>query len=221
LERHTAEGIGNAAAAGAEAFNHLMIPGYSAWASGGDVTEVISSAGLDVILIITGGKVARVARNSTKFVFSEGKFLYKTTPQVIEREVVRPLLQGEGRVGTYRELLKQNPKKSGLAGHHMPSASYMEKRGITRKEAIAMNVEHPTESIIPSGRHQQTRTFGGKSKVDSELAPRDELAADIHDMRKIYQNGVVYDKDIKDGLLEVIKRNQIEFPKIFAKRVKK
>ena len=69
-------------------------------------------------------------------------------------------------------------------------------------------------------KHQQTRTFGGKSKVESRLNPRDELAADIHDIRRIYQKQGVYDAKIREGLSYVVKENLESFPEIFKKQDK-
>ena len=81
-------------------------------------------------------------------------------------------------------------------------------------------VEHPKVKSDPPGRHQQTRTFGGKSKVESRLNPRDELAADIHDIRRIYQKQGVYDAKIREGLSYVVKENLESFPEIFKKQDK-
>ena len=97
----------------------------------------------------------------------------------------------------------------------------MEALGVPRDQAIAMNVEHPKFKSDPPGRHQQTRTFGGKSKVKSRLNPRDELAADIHDMRRIYQKDGAYEAKIREGLPEVVKKNLESFPEIFKKQDKK
>ena len=130
------------------------------------------------------------------------------------------LLPGEGQVGTYRDL-KATKRNGNLAAHHMPSAKYMEALGVPRDQAIAMNVEHPKFKSDPPGRHQQTRTFGGKSKVKSRLNPRDELAADIHDMRRICQKEGVYKAKIRKGLSKVVKKNLKRFPKIFKKQDKK
>jgi hypothetical protein len=136
-------------------------------------------------------------------------------------QIQKALRPGEGKVGSYVDIKGSNPKRSGLAAHHMPSANYMEKLGIDYLDAIAMNVEHPLIKTTPIGRHQQTRTYGGKSKIESGLAPRDELAADIHDMRKIYQRDGLYTTDIKDSLLEVIEKNKTTFPELFGKDAKK
>lgn len=44
----------------------MMIPGYAAWASVGTTTEVISSAGSDIVLTLVGGKVVKVVWAGTK-----------------------------------------------------------------------------------------------------------------------------------------------------------
>ena len=129
------------------------------------------------------------------------------------------LLPGEGKVDTYRELKKTNSefKYKNLAGHHMPSAKYMKKYGVQKNNGITMNVEHPKLKTDRIGRHQQTRTFGGRNKMKSELNPRDELAADIKDMKQIYKKDGLYNDKIRDGLLDVIKQNEKKFPEIFKK----
>jgi hypothetical protein len=126
LEKHTAEGIGNAAAAGAEAFNHLMIPGYSAWASGGDIIEIINSAGSDIILTLTGGKVIKIAWRSSQLVFNGGKALFKYTPKIIEipankvpynPRAIEQMLKSQGTnvvSHTMPELTQPNVKLAGL-----------------------------------------------------------------------------------------------------------
>jgi len=211
-----------------ETLNSLAIPGYNAYASGESGVQVVRSAGSDIMLTIAGGKLVKVAWNGSKALYQGAKALGRELSamnkvQVIEREIVRPLLPGEGNVGTYRELKAMNQKEGldGLAAHHMPSSAYMKKQGVDKMDAIVMNVEHPLQKTIPQGRHQQTRTFGGKARVDSGLAPRDELAADIHDMRRIYQQQGLYTDKMKDSLLGVIKQDQAKFPEIFGKAEKK
>jgi hypothetical protein len=96
--------------------------------------------------------------------------------------------------------------------HHMPSAAYMKKYGVNYQEGIVITVAN--------SRHRDTRTYGIDGSK-STLQPRDELAADIHDMRKIYQKDGVYNSEIRDGLLGVSKQNQAKFPEIFEKGAKK
>ena len=128
------------------------------------------------------------------------------------------LLKGEGKVGSYDELKASNPKNSGLDKHHMPSKNYMKKYGVKEENGICMNVSQSNNMIknVPN-RHSQTRTYGGKARLDSKLSPRDELAADIKDMKQIYKKDGLYNDKIRDGLLDVIKQNEKKFPEIFKK----
>lgn len=80
-----------------------------------------------------------------------------------------------------------------------------------------MHVEPPKLKTDRLGLHLQTRTLGGRNKMKSELNPRDELAADIKDMKQIYKKDGLYNDKIRDGLLDVIKQNEKKFPEIFKK----
>ena len=89
LEMHTAEGIGNVLVEGAEFFNNTFIPGYNAWANGGDIYEIISSACGDILLTLCGGKLLKVAWYGSKALYkgftSAGKKFNHV--QYIERKV--------------------------------------------------------------------------------------------------------------------------------------
>ncbi|MDR2067916.1 MAG: hypothetical protein LBP41_02935, partial [Holosporaceae bacterium] len=135
---------------------------------------------------------------------------------LLKAEIAR-LLPGEGKVGTYGELLRAGKKGDNITPDHVPSAAYMWKNfGVKKEEAIAINVEHPHPGV--GGRHRETRTFG---KSPSDLAPRSELAADISDLRGIYQDAGLYTPEIRRGLMDLSKQNQSAFPEIFSKKSKK
>ncbi len=129
------------------------------------------------------------------------------------------LLEGEGKVGSYGELQALNRKlnRKGLAAHHAPSRQYMKKYGVKENEGICINVEHSRIKTNKPGRHQQTRTYGVKGRIDSKLKPRDELAEDIKDMKQIYKKEGVYNDKMRDGLLDLIKQNENKFPELFKK----
>jgi len=98
------------------------------------------------------------------------------------------LLPGEGKVGTYKELLKSRRKGDNITPHHMPSADYMKNHGVAKNDGVCMNMEQPTPGV--GGRHRQTRSYGSGGNPNE--TPRDALARDIRDARKIYQKGGAY-----------------------------
>jgi hypothetical protein len=69
--------------------------------------------------------------------------------------------------------------------------------------------------------HVLTRTHGNRSNAQSNLKPRSELAADIHDVRRIYQGKGSYTPGIRKSLEGIIKKNEKEFPHLFGKDAKK
>ena len=125
----------------------------------------------------------------------------------------KSLLPGEGKVGTYDELVEAGVKGDNLTPHHMPSKAKMKTYDISSGEGVAMNMEHP----IPGkgGRHRITRTYG-KSADASEVA-RQSLAKDIMDARNIYMKEGLYNETIKKALEEVIALNKKLFPWLFKK----
>ncbi|PQQ23319.1 hypothetical protein C6H66_20275 [Photorhabdus hindustanensis] len=122
------------------------------------------------------------------------------------------LLPGEGGVGPYGKL----PGTPGddLTGHHMPSAEYMKKKfGISKSKSIAMQMEHKYPSN--KGRHPLTRSYARRPFLHE--TPRETLAKDIMDARKIYKDQGLYTKEIKQGLRETIRLNKETFPDVFKK----
>lgn len=130
-----------------------------------------------------------------------------------------PLLEGEGKVGTYKELIDAGKRGDNLTPHHMPSAEYMKKQGVLKNDGISMNMEQPATG----GRHRLTDTYG-RNMTDLEKAeyyglnPRDALAHDIMNARKIYMEQGKYTPEIRQGLQDVIQRNKIDFPSLYTKR---
>lgn len=142
---------------------------------------------------------------------------YVTIPSIwIDPYGLGPLLPGEGKVGTYRDLVKAGRPGDNLTPHHMPSDGFMKQQGVSRSDGISMNVEQPHPG--KGGRHRKTRSYGKTTKdcCGSET-PREALARDIKDMRQIYQNEGVYTPEIRGSLQEVIRRNKTQFPGIFRK----
>jgi filamentous hemagglutinin len=100
----------------------------------------------------------------------------------------------------------------------MPSAEYMKNNGVSKNNGISMNMEQ----LVKGGRHRLTDTYG-RNMTDAEkayyysLSPRDVLAYDIMDVRKIYIQQGKYTPEIRQGLLDVIKRNISDNSNLFNK----
>ncbi len=64
--------------------------------------------------------------------------------------------EGEGRVGSYGELLKTGHRGDNLTPHHIPSNAYMKAQlqGYTTHQGIAIMMEHLSPGS--GGRHRQT-----------------------------------------------------------------
>ncbi|AVR32787.1 ADP-ribosylating toxin-like hypothetical protein [Bacillus cereus] len=138
----------------------------------------------------------------------------------VAKGIDNPLLPGEGKVGTYEELIDAGTRGDNITPHHMPSAKYMKtKAEVHKNDGVSMNMEHPHPG--KGGRHRQTETYGmtGK-KLDAylNLEPCDGLARDIIDARNIYIKEGLYTPEIRSGLLEVIKLNKTKYPNIFDRQ---
>jgi hypothetical protein len=143
-------------------------------------------------------------------------------PKILPKEVEVPnktrssqLLPGEGEVGTYKALSDSGNKGDNVTPDHIPSAAFMSKFGKKKSDGICMKTEHyyPGEG----GRHRASRTYGNTQNSESTLSPRSELATDIWDRKKIYQEDGLYDSTIRESLQDVIKQNKETFPDMFEK----
>jgi RHS repeat-associated protein len=125
------------------------------------------------------------------------------------------LLPGEGDVGSYGDLRRGGRTGDNVTPHHIPSDRYMSERvpGYTRNEGIAMNMEQPTPGT--GGRHRRTASYG--SPPDLSLTPRQALARDIMDARRIYQADGLYDSRMRQALAEVIAQNKAKWPHAFER----
>lgn len=131
-----------------------------------------------------------------------------------------PLRKNEGRVGKYGDFSGKKFKGDNLTAHHMPSSQYMRlKCGVSNSKGVCMMMDQPHPG--KGGRHRETFTYGRLSKEKKEeylnKTPREALANDILDARKIYMKDGLYTKEIKRGLLNVIKENKKEYPEHFGK----
>ncbi|WP_242476666.1 MULTISPECIES: hypothetical protein [Bacillus cereus group] len=103
-----------------------------------------------------------------------------------------------------------NVKGDDITGHHMPSNKYMQEEfEIKTKDSYAMFLEHPHPG--QGGRHRRTFTYGLSQRTRSEdfdlymsLKPRDSLAFDINDLRRIMKEDGLYNKENKEKLKEYI-----------------
>ena len=143
------------------------------------------------------------------------------------------LLNNELDYGRYGSIPK--PAGDDLTGHHMLSNDYMKKKfNISKNDSWAMHLEQPDTS----GRHRRTYTYGlssdsrGKQLYDA-LTPRDALAFDMYDARRILMKDGVYNTDARRALKNYIndytnqekvgssrsKRNKLQtsFKEIFSK----
>lgn len=125
------------------------------------------------------------------------------------KDSTKPLLKNELQVGQYGKMIKN--RETGLDYHHMPSTKQIEKYGVEKNDGIAMGLEHD--------RHTLTRTYksGNKPILKNNEAPRDALARDIKDQKKILQDNNLYDQKAREALQEVIKQNKDKFPNLYKK----
>ncbi len=124
----------------------------------------------------------------------------------------------EGDFGTYDDLLKQGHKGDNITPHHAPSAEYMKRKGVSRGESAAFNMEQPKTG----GRHRKTKTYGhnmtnAEKAYYYSLSPRDALAYDLWDMRNIYIQEGLYDQ-MRPKLIAYSKYVQDLFPELFTKK---
>ncbi|WP_264739980.1 hypothetical protein [Cytobacillus firmus] len=129
-----------------------------------------------------------------------------------------PLLPKEGKVGKFKELAKQGTAFDNITPHHMPSAAKMKQAEVKRNDGVSMNMEQPHPGV--GGRHRKTYTYGLNGiKLDEylRLSYRDALAHDILDARRIYMKDGVYTPEIREGLLQTIRKNKDLYPELFNK----
>lgn len=126
------------------------------------------------------------------------------------------LLPSEGKVSTYGELSRAGKRGDNLTPHHIPSAEYMQARGVPYERGVAINVEHPGYG---AGRHRLTRTYGWRNITLASAAetPRQALARDVWDLRRIY---ATQGHEIRQPLQALIEKNKTLYPHLFKKETK-
>lgn len=130
--------------------------------------------------------------------------------------IKKELLDGEGRVDTFDKLFKSSKKSDNLSAHHVPNDKYMNSKGISTKEGMAIMVEDPVPG--KGGRHREIHKT--LQRQDETMSPRDALAQGIHKVREVYQKDGVYNFEIRESLQEVIEQNKERFPHLFEKKPK-
>lgn len=125
------------------------------------------------------------------------------------------LLPGEGDVGTYGSLRAAGSKGDDLTPDHIPAHAYMQARGpgsYKHNDGVAMNMQQPRG---PGGRHRQTSSYG--ARPDLKLTPRQVLARDIWNRRKVYREAGLYGSFIRQSLLRVTRNNYRSWPGYFSR----
>ena len=153
------------------------------------------------------------------FVNKKNERIPQTSDTYLENEL------NHGKFGELPEVKGDN-----ITGHHMPSNKYMnDKYSIETDESYAINLEHPHPGR--GGRHRRTFTYGLSSRTRPEdfklymsLKPRDALAFDVNDLRRILKEDGLYNKDSRERIREYIeyyqnyrKNDQEDGLKIFKK----
>jgi hypothetical protein len=81
----------------------------------------------------------------------------------------------------------------------------------TRERGIAINMEGGRNS-----RHWQTESHpAGGNDPGYHLTPRDVLARDIADLRRIYQGADLYNQSVREQLQQIIVLNRQHWPGLF------
>ncbi|WP_143015183.1 hypothetical protein [Butyrivibrio sp. INlla18] len=129
------------------------------------------------------------------------------------------LLPAEGKIGSYKELIKQGKRGDNITPHHMPSCEYANKMGVSKNDGLCMNMEmyYPGKG----GRHRLTYTYGNnmtniQKQMYYELSPRDALTFDLKDIKRIYMQQGLYD-DIRPQIREYIDESMRRWPNIYEK----
>ena len=89
--------------------------------------------------------------------------------------------------------------------------------GYTKKAGICMNMEQPFPGS--GGRHRSTASYGYDPDREAymRMSPRDALARDIRDARRVNQNDGTYTPEIRQGAQETIQKSKQAWPGFFDK----
>ena len=147
------------------------------------------------------------------------KAVGESTAKVTENAGTSRLLPREGDVGTYKDLVDAGEVGDNITPHHMPSAEYMRRYGVSKNDGLCMNMEMPNPGT--GGRHRLTYTFGrnmtnAEKELYYSLKPREALAFDVKNVKKIYYEEGQYSA-IKPKIKEFIEESKSVFPDLFDK----
>lgn len=120
------------------------------------------------------------------------------------------LLPNELASETYSNLLLFFPK-SGIAPHHMVSNLYMtENYGVHPNDGLAMMLESSYNN--KGSRHGKTVSYGRPSANYKasylSMTPRDALAYDLRDLKKVLKNQGLYDKHARTEIKNFINKQK-------------
>jgi filamentous hemagglutinin len=123
------------------------------------------------------------------------------------------LKHNELEVGSYGGLTKLGSPGDELTPHHMPPDAYMS----SGKGPKNYTTDAGTAIMMDEGRHERTWSYGKQFNY-SEMKPRDLLAKDIWDVRRIYREDGLYSPYVSGKLGDAIERNKMAWPGLFKKR---
>lgn len=125
-----------------------------------------------------------------------------------------PLVNGELKTGRYEDIVNSRlPAKSKaeqLQAHHIPSKAVLKRNGIDPKDGASVEMK--------AARHEKTRTFGGNNtEILKSESPRNALARDVKDFKKIYKHDPKQYEKAKNSAKKIINYNKKNFPNIYKK----
>lgn len=174
----------------------LLFAAFAAPPALGAVLEVGGASGDTA----SDGQATPEGSEHTYFVGESGAWVHSSCDSLVPNELS---------VGVFSDLRNAGKPFDELTPHHIPSTKFLREAmgfGDTSK-GIAINMWQVNNRV---GRHPLTRTFAGKNNAAALLleTPRQALARDIVDVRKIYREAGLYGPEVRQALQEVISRNK-------------
>ena len=180
FEKNTEAGICKAYTMFAEGFNNMMIPGYSAYASGGNTYEIVSSAGSDIVLTLCGGKICKMAWTGSKALYQGAKNLGANFTQGQAMEIaankvpynsrtMQQILARNGEEITSSTLPKMNAKNVKLAGQRHPETEIVfDQKGFPIFDDITVFDTRINGNIVGMTREQHMKLATSQLKTELE-----------------------------------------------------
>lgn len=138
----------------ADGFNRAMIPGYSAYADGGSVEEIVTSAGSDLILTYCGGKAIKLSYQGLKYAGAKFSSVLKPKTTKITWGLWEDLPKTTYKGRTYAKIGKYYYSRHAV--DYMPPANVRIKLGIPEEQELR---------CIPSMAVEEAIKYGKKTKV--------------------------------------------------------